>query len=157
MKKYILLFLGLSLFLSCRQEVTEPDKFLELQNLLNGGFKAILVRENTTIVFQEGASSQIIPGYSQYRLEFSGKLGENPTVKLKEYTGENFVGTWNLTKYGIDGFKLTLSNLTPPPYGTNGIIEFEIILFDTSTIDLKNLSSSPKTGDTINQYKLQKL
>lgn len=148
----------LALFLiSCRDYVESKDPLSELSAFFNGEFKAIRVNENTELVYQENASNNIIPGYEQYRLEFSGSLNSNPVIKLKEYTGESFIGKWEILRFSGSRYKLIFIDLNPQPTNTEGQMEFEIESATKDGLELENLRSNPKTGNTLNKYILKKI
>ena len=155
MKNYILLTLIFLGSISCRQSVDEPNPLDVAKSFLNGKtFKANVVKESNLIVFQNGQVSNIIPGYSQYRIAFAQ---DGITVKLTEYTREVFEGKWDISLFNGNSYKLRLYELKPEPTSTSGILEFEISKIDGETLEYRSVRSSPKTGDTINEYKLIKI
>jgi hypothetical protein len=147
----------LSLFsISCREYIEQEDPLLKIASFFKGEFKAFRVNENAELVYQENASNNIIPGYEQYRLEFLGSLNSNPVVKLKEYTGETFTGKWEILPFSRSRYKLIFFDLAPQPTNTEGRMEFEIESASKDGLELQNLRSNPKTGNTLNNYKLKK-
>lgn len=143
----IYLLTGLVLLLSCKKG--DEDKTPDTPDSLLQSFKAQEVKEGTVVVFQLGGSGNIIPGYANYRLRFSkNTLGGNE-VKLTEYSGETFEGTW---VYDAAGSKLTLTNLSPRPAA--GDMVFDVEKLEANSLVLLNTAPNPKTGETINRYML---
>jgi hypothetical protein len=143
----------------CRNKnIVNPDKTLETIDLLKGKtFKAIQIKEASTIVYKDGATNNIIPGYSKFRLTFDIDSRPVKIVKLVEFAGEEFNGRWELTDDGTGKQILKLTALTPKPTNTDGIIEFEVKGITAETLLMNSLKDNPKTGGTINEYNLKKL
>ncbi|CAG5009263.1 hypothetical protein DYBT9275_04457 [Dyadobacter sp. CECT 9275] len=103
----------------------------------------------TTVVYTRGGSANSWPGYSDFRLILTTASGVN-SATLTEWNKDSFTGTWELE----GDTKLILKNLVPVPTGTSGTIEFTINSIDDSKLVITRLSTSKKTGDTINKYTL---
>ncbi|TAE36031.1 MAG: hypothetical protein EAZ70_11535 [Runella slithyformis] len=146
MKTYLKLFILLAIVgQSCAKRKTDPT----LSDLLNGTFKAKEVKEATLVVFREGAASNIIPGYSKYRITFLVTSSGRRNVKLTEYSGEVFEGTWSFDEANK---LLTFNNLSPRPAAGN--LAFNVDKLEKGTLILSNTKPNPKTGETLNQYSL---
>lgn len=160
MKKYLIIFLLWSVVPGCRKNANEPEPKEQLKATLSGNFKAVRVRENSVVVFEETSVTNIFPGYERYKMEFTGQSDASPRVRFTEYTGEVFEGSWEIIPYNPsdpESFKLKLSNLSPQPTESNGIIEFQILSWTTGFLELKAVKSNPKTGDSVNEYRLKKI
>jgi hypothetical protein len=108
------------------------------------------VKHGGTFVYTRGGSGNTTPAYSGFRLTL-------PMLRcvLKQYLsldvdGTTFTGNWDLE----GDTKLILKNLTPPPTGSGGTMEFTINSLDDAKVVLTRLKASPKTGGTINEYTL---
>ncbi len=120
-----------------------------LSELVARAWTAQTVKEGAPVVYTRGATTNVRPGYSNFSLNLS-----NPaSVSYKEFDNNVFTGTWAVTE-SATGNKLTLSNLSPSPTGTNGTMEFIINSATETTLDLTRTTSSQKTGGTINAYSL---
>lgn len=125
------------------------DKTKPLSERIAKAWTAETVNQDNTTVYTRGASSNIVPGYSGYKLTLSVESGVNKATMV-EFNNDSFVGTWEL-----DGdTKLILKNLVPQPTGTGGTIQFTINSIDDSKLVITRLDASKKTGDTINKYTL---
>lgn len=143
--KKITLILVLFFFSCERIRISESE--------LSGTFKAVLVKEDNFTVYDEVNSNNIVQGYSKFRLTFNS---ENK-VNLIEHTSESFNGNWEIVSNNSNFSTLKLFELQPKPDGTDGIIEFEILTKSTNYLKIKLKKSSLKTGNTINEYLLQKI
>ncbi|WP_375443821.1 hypothetical protein [uncultured Fibrella sp.] len=124
----------------CSKEKIDP-----LSDRIKRTWTAQAVRENSTLVFTKGATANI-RNYNVFRLD----LSTPPAVKLTDFDGNTFVGT-----YVIQGeTKLILSALQPEPTGTGGTIEFTINSATGMSLDITRTTASPKTGNSLNQYQL---
>jgi hypothetical protein len=101
--------------------------------------------DNVT-VYTKGATSNPQPGYSNYRLDLSAP----PTVSNTEFEGSKFTGQYSVPTET----SLVLSNLTPPPTGDNGTIEFTINSISDSELVITRTKTSQKTGNKIVKYTL---
>lgn len=146
MKPFIkVIILLLVIAQACGKRNVSPTK----NSFFNGTFKAKEVKEGNTIVYKEGTTNNIIPGYKNYRITFSVLTSGRRNVKLTEYSGEVFEGTWN---YDEATNILSFTNLLPRPAA--GTFAFVVDTAEEGLIVLTNSSPNPKTGDTINQYTL---
>ena len=130
---------------SCKKSTVNSAKI----SLFNGTFKAKEVKEGTAVVFRQDATNNIIPGYSKYRITFTVLSTGRRNVKIIEYSGEVFEGTW-----GFDEATniLTFSNLSPKPAAGN--LVFNVTTIEQGLLVLVNNTPNPKTGNTLNQYTL---
>lgn len=125
------------------------DKTKPLSERIAKAWKAETVNHDNTTVYTVGASSNLVPGYSNYKLTLSVESGVNKAVNV-EFNNDSFSGTWELE----GDSKLILKNLTPQPTGTGGTIQFTINSIDDNKLVITRLDPSKKTGDTINKYTL---
>lgn len=142
MKKTILLsLLGIVLLISCQPKRVEPPQ-------IGKRWKAFLVKENSTIVYREGASGNQRPGYINFQLDLT-----NPDeVLFIDLDGRRITGNWILS---TDNGRIILQNLTPPPSESSGNIEFYITTTPTeNNLNLKRTAESRKTGNSVNEYEL---
>ncbi len=92
-------------------------------------WSASQVQWDGTTQFDKTSSSNLVAGYSQFRLD----LSSSTAASLTEFDGKKFTGTYSLSS---DTKKLTLSGLTSSegaPSGTNGMLEFTILSTPTAT------------------------
>lgn len=140
--KLVLLFLLVSLG-SCQPKAVKP-----ITDLLGKVWKANTVNEADRLVFMLGATTNIKPGYVNFRLD----LSQPDKVNLKDIDGRLVTGTWSVS---TDNKRLILDNLNPKPTNTGGLIEYYILAEpDGSSLQLERTSESRKTGNTIDQYAL---
>lgn len=150
MKQYIL-FLSVVIFIltgACSSKsdpaptpVTPPPVTLTVADLIKKVWSANSVSWDGVIQFIKGGTTNLVAGYSQYKLD----LGTSGSVTLTEFDGKKFTGSYSLSS---DYKKLTLTGLTSSegaPSGTNGIIELSIsgtptatsLVLETSTTYIK--------------------
>lgn len=82
-----------------------------------------------TVQFSSTASTNEVSGYSAYKLD----LSTSGSVKLTEFNGDAFTGSYSLS---ADGSQLLLTGLTSSngaPSGTNGNLTFKIVTKPTKT------------------------
>ncbi|MCE6992970.1 hypothetical protein [Dyadobacter sp. CY323] len=139
---FLLIILG-SVF-SCRTRNVEPAD----EALFTGTFKASEVKEGNVLVYREGATNNIIPGYASYRIALLNENGERKVV-LTEFTGERFEGIWT---YSSPDQLLTLGALSPQPASITFVYKVESLT--QSSLILVNTVPNPKTGQTINRLVL---
>jgi hypothetical protein len=87
------------------------------------------VQWDGTTQYDKTSSSNLVAGYSQFRLD----LSSSTAASLTEFDGKKFTGTYSLS---ADTKKLTLSGLTSSegaPSGTNGVLEFSVLSTPTAT------------------------
>lgn len=143
MRKVIFLSLTLLSVAGCQPIAIKP-----LKDQLANVWKANTVKQGETLVFTLGGSTNIIPGYTNFRLD----LTQVDKVRLKDVDGRVTTGTWRLS---TDNKRLILDNLNPKPTNTNGVIEYAILTEpDGVSLNLQRTAESRKTGNTINQYAL---
>jgi len=148
MKKNYALFwctiLTLTLIASGCKEKVKP-----VSERIAKAWTAESVKHGPTVVYTRGGSTNAVPAYSAFRLTLADASGSK-TVNYTEFDGKTFTGKWDL-----DGdSKLILSELTPPPTGSGGKIEFTITSLEDTKLVLTRLTTSPKTGGTVNEYTL---
>jgi hypothetical protein len=126
----------------------QPKPVTPITSQISKVWKASTVKEGDILVFTLGASNNIKPGYTAYRLD----LSQSDKVTLKDIDGRLLTGTWSVS---TDNKRLILDNLVPKPTKTSGLIEFTILSTpDGSSLNLQRLDESRKTGNTLNQYGL---
>lgn len=101
--------------------------------------------ENGTVVFAKGAASNV-RNYAPYRLD----LSKPPAVTLTEVDGNTFAGQYELQNDN----RLILSNLSPQPTGSGGRLECGLGAVTDNSMELSRSLANPKTGNTLNAYKL---
>lgn len=115
---------------------------------INIVWKAKSVKQNGVVVYTEGNSGSTQPGYARFRLD----LTAGDQVTFMDVDGRKLVGIWSLS---TDNNRLILENLSPPPSGSSGNIEFYLTTAPTrEQLMLKRTNESRKTGNSINEYEL---
>lgn len=133
----------LALLAGCQPKTVKP-----ITDLLGKVWLAQTVKEGSVLVYTKGATNNIKPGYSAFKLD----LSQPGKASLQDIVGHQFVGTWTVS---TDNKRLILDNLTPKPTNTGGIIEYYILLTpDGQSLNLERTAESRKTGNTVNQYAL---
>ncbi len=144
MKKTLLSFfvavLGLVVF-SCGSKDNPKSTAEKIGKI----WTATKVDQNSTTVYTKGGTTNVQPGYSNFRLDLSSPS----VVKYTEFDGNTFSGTWTTTDQ-----VLTLTGLTPQPTGTGGTIAFNISSLTDNSVVLTRTTTSQKTGGTTNTYSL---
>lgn len=136
--------LGALLFLSS----CVPQSPVIIADLVSKKWKAQLVREGSTVVFSAGTTTNVKPGYANFRLD----LSNTDKVLFRDIDGRSLTGTWMLS---TDNQRLILEGLTPTPTGTVGTIEFFIKESPSdNSLKLERTAESRKTGNSINTYEL---
>ncbi|AEI48668.1 hypothetical protein [Runella slithyformis] len=107
---------------------------------------ANVVREGNSLVYTQGGSNNLRPGYTNFKIE----LQTGGAVIFTDFDGVRFTGQWSLE----GDTKLVLKNLTPSPTGTSGTIEFSIGEFADGSMTLTRTTASTKTGGTVNVYQV---
>ena len=124
----------------CNKDKTDP-----LSDRVKRTWTAQAVRENSTLVFTKGATTNV-RNYAPFRLDLSNP----PSATLTDVDGNTFTG-----QYELQGeIKLVLKNLQPQPTGTGGTIELTINSATGTALDITRTTASPKTGNSLNQYQL---
>ena len=129
-----------TLFVGCKKTPIVPTA-----DRIAKAWTARKVDENSTTVYTKGGTNNVRPGYSNFRLDLSSKT----SATLVDFDGNRFTGTWSATDT-----KLTLTGLNPQPTGSNGTIEFNLVVTSDNEIVLTRTAASQKTGGTINIYTL---
>lgn len=142
MKKHLIVMLLLSgLGWGCQAKRVTPVSVGKV-------WKARTVLESTILVYTDGVSTNIKPGYARFRLDLS-KPG---VCSYADIDGRVSTGTWILS---TDNKRLILQDLQPQPTGTSGIIEYYITANPTeATLNIQRTAESRKTGNTVNDYAL---
>jgi hypothetical protein len=143
MKKILIVLISIVLF-SCGKKA---DAIVPLSDKIKKVWTADLVKEGGATVYTKGGSSNIKPGYSQFKLDLSSAA----SVTLVEVDGNTFSGTWELQ----NDTKLVLKNLSPVPTGTGGVLEFTISSASESNLNISRTSQNLKTGNSLNDYLLK--
>jgi hypothetical protein len=126
----------------------QPKAVAPVSSLIRKIWKAQTVKENTILVYTEGAASSVRPGYVRFRLD----LTKPDAVLLTDIDGRLTTGTWSVS---TDNKRLILTNLSPAPSDTQGIIEYNILQIpDETTLQLQRTADSRKTGNSMNEYGL---
>ena len=136
---YFLLILGF-LVVGCKPKVTP------LAERIVKSWTVSSVKEGNNVVFTQGGTTNIRPGYTSFRIE----LQSSGTVVFTDFDGTRFTGQWELQ----GDTKLVLKNLTPQPTGTSGTIEFTISDFTDTSMTLTRPTANVKTGGTVNVYQM---
>lgn len=138
----------LSILLLAALAGCQPKTVTPITSLINKAWKASTVKEADLLVFTLGATNNIKPGYTNFRLD----LSRPDTVRLKDVDGRLTVGTWTIS---TDNKRLILANLNPKPTNTGGVVEYYILNEpDGVLLRLERTAESRKTGNTIDQYAL---
>lgn len=138
------MFVTVFVIFSCGKKA---DAIVPLSDKIKKVWTADLVKEGGATVYTKGASSNIKPGYSQFKLDLSSAA----SVTLVEVDGNTFSGTWELQ----NDTKLVLKNLSPVPTGTGGTLEFSINSASESNLNISRTSQNLKTGNSLNDYLLK--
>ncbi|GAA4410851.1 hypothetical protein GCM10023187_35960 [Nibrella viscosa] len=137
------------LLLICLTVGCQPKALTPINQLIGKVWKAQSVKENTVTVYTEGASSNVRPGYTRFRLD----LSRPDKAILIDIDGRTTTGTWSLS---TDNQRLILENLEPKPSATIGTIEYYILGTPTATdLQLQRTAESRKTGNSVNEYVLK--
>lgn len=144
MKKILLYMASLLIILgSC-----DPRKVTPITDILGRKWKAKVVKEGTQVVFTLGGTTNVKPGYANFRLDLSSQ----EQVLFKDIDGRTLTGTWSVS---TDNQRLILENLVPKPTSTIGTVEFYITETPTAeSLKLERTAESRKTGNTVNTYEL---
>lgn len=135
----IALFLA---FTGCKKTKTPP-----VSERVAKVWTARVVNHSSSTVYTRGGTSNVQPGYSNFKLDLSSP----PTVRYTEYDGNTFVGQYSVPSDD----RIVLTALNPAPSGeTNGTIEFSITGISDTELKLSRSTASQKTGGTINDYTL---
>lgn len=143
MKKSVVRLLLLAALVGC-----QPKSVAPITDLLRKVWLAQTVKENDVLVYTKGASGNVKPGYTNFRLD----LSQPGSVSLRDIDGRQLVGTWTVS---TDNKRLLLDNLNPKPTNTGSIIEYYILPTPGGqNLDLERTAESRKTGNSVNQYRL---
>ena len=146
MKKYFaaLISISLLLFWSCGSSSggsTPTPVEPPVSEVIKKSWSASTVLWDNTTQYDKSASTNITPGYAQFKLD----LSSSNTVTLTEFDKKVFTGTYLLSS---DNSQLTLKNLTSSegaPSGTDGTLVFSIsgkptsskLILETTTAYIK--------------------
>lgn len=130
-----------TLILSCQPKEVAPLN-------INRVWQAQTVKEGTAVVYTQGGTANVKPGYVNFRLD----LTDPTVVKLIDIDNRTLTGTWSVSP---DNKRLILENLKPQPTNTIGTIEYYIVEPPTAqNLPLQRTAESRKTGNTVNEYQL---
>ena len=126
----------------------DKNKLPSVEERISKIYTVDKVTHDGIIVFVRNGTDNLFPGYSSFRLDMSIR----PTVNLREYTSQNFKGTFTATDN-----TLTLTGLTPEPTNSGGTLTYTInsISDDGKMLQLTATSKNPKTSNTINVFNLK--
>lgn len=138
----LLAILPVAFIISCKPKV-DP-----ISERVKKVWIARIVKENGSVVYSNGSSSNIKEAYSSYRLNLSNA----PTATITEVDGQSYTGTYTVQNDN----KIVISGITPEPTGTGGVLEYSILSISDDNVDLvlKLDTAYPKTGNTTNEYTL---
>lgn len=140
MKTICILLVSILVVTGCKPKVTP------LAERIVKSWTVSSVKEGNNVVFTQGGTTNIRPGYTSFRIEFQ----PSGTVVFTDFDGTRFTGQWELE----GDTKLVLKNLTPQPTGTSGMIEFTISDFTDTSMTLTRTTANVKTGGTVNVYQM---
>jgi hypothetical protein len=163
MKQYILFVSFLAtLFLGACSSKSDPTPVTPtpvtptpvtptVADLVKKVWSANSVSWDGVVQYSKGATTNLVAGYSQFKLD----LSIAGSVTLTEFDGKKFTGSYSLSS---DNKKLTLTSLTSSegaPSGTNGTLELTIsgtpsatsLALETSTAYIK--ASNKKVALTL--------
>jgi len=163
MKQYILFVSFLAtLFLGACSSKSDPTPVTPtpvtptpvaptVADLVKKVWSANSVSWDGVVQYSKGATTNLVAGYSQFKLD----LSIAGSVTLTEFDGKKFTGSYSLSS---DNKKLTLTSLTSSegaPTGTNGTLELTIsgtpsatsLALETSTAYIK--ASNKKVALTL--------
>ena len=149
MKKSYSLLWSVMLVLALITSACKKDKPKPLSERIAKAWTAESVKEGSAVVYTRGGSTNTKPAYSSFRLNLTNASGTK-TVSYTEFDGNTFTGTWDLEGETT----LVLSGLTPQPTSSGGTLKFTINTIADAALTLTRITASPKTGNTINEYKL---
>jgi hypothetical protein len=124
MKNFIWIAITALMILGCSKDEPTP-----VSELIKKSWSASSVQWDGATQYTKGGSSNLVSGYSQFKLN----LSVAGSVTLTEFDGKQFTGSYLLAS---DNTKITLSNLKSSegaPTGTNGTLEFRIVGTPTAT------------------------
>lgn len=127
--------------MGCPSSKTPP-----LSERIAKAWTARVVTENGNTVYTRGGTSNLRT-YNNFKLDLSSA----PTVRLTEFDGNTFVGTYSVQD---NPQQLTLTALQPSPTGTSGSIVYTINSISDTELVLARTTTSQKTGGTSNVYTL---
>jgi hypothetical protein len=129
------------MLMGCPTSKTPP-----LSERIAKAWTARVVTENSSTVYTRGGTSNI-SAYNNFKLDLSSA----PTVRLTEFDGNTFVGTYSVQD---NPQQLTLTALQPQPTGTNGTISYTINSISDTELVLTRTTASQKIGGRTAVYTL---
>jgi hypothetical protein len=140
-----ILFAFILVLSGCGSKAVDPTP----TELLTKTWSVNIAKHDGTQVYQKSATSNVAPGYSNYKLGLSG-TGTNLTASLTALDNTTFTGTWSLSS---DNKTLTLSGLKNSagqnPTGTTGTIVYNISGTITATaVTFESAAKDLKAGNT---------
>ena len=107
---------------------TNPPPTPTVADLVKKSWTVTSASWDNVLQFESTSSSNIVSGYSVYKLDLTSS-----TAKLTEFDGTSYTGSYNVSS---DEKTLNLTGLTSSngaPSGTNGNISFTIVTKPTAT------------------------
>jgi len=129
------------MLMGCPTSKTPP-----LSERIAKAWTARVVTENGSTVYTRGGTNNI-SAYNNFKLDLSSA----PTVRLTEFDGNTFVGTYSVQD---NPQQLTLTALQPQPTGTNGTISYTINSISDTELVLTRTTASQKIGGRTAVYTL---
>jgi hypothetical protein len=125
---------------------TPPTPTVSVATLVKKVWSANTVQWDGVTKYDKAGSSNVVQGYSQYKLD----LSTAGSVTLTEFDGKIFTGTYTVA---TDGLSLTLNGLTSAdgaPTGTGGTISYAILTTPTaSVLSLQQTTAYVKASSAI--------
>lgn len=146
MKRLILFLPILVAFVlsSCGKDAPEPT----LTEKLTKTFTVSIAKEGSVEVYNKTKTTNIAPGYSNYKLS----LSSTKAVTLTAKDNTTFTGTWALTNadktLSLTGLKTSAG---ANPTGTTGTIEYTIVTVDGTgaAVTLQSIQPDIKAGNSV--------
>ncbi len=129
------------MLMGCPSSKTPP-----LSERIAKAWTARVVTENGNTVYTRGGTSNV-SAYNNFKLDLSSA----PTVRLTEFDGNTFVGTYSVQD---NPQQLTLTALQPQPTGTNGTISYTINSISDTELVITRTTASQKIGGRTAVYTL---
>jgi hypothetical protein len=150
MKQFIVFLFAISLMACSGGEPaptpTPPTPTVNVADLVKKVWSVSSAQWDGVSKYDKSSTSNVVQGYSQFKLD----LSTAGSVKLTEFDGKVFTGSYSVSS---DGKTLTLSSLTSAegaPTGTGGVIAYTILTVPTATaLSLQQTSAYVKASSAI--------